>query len=63
MLKHLRAHRDLRDIPVIMCTKSFEVQDITRAASYNVSDYVTKPFDCAELMERIVSALEKRTVA
>jgi CheY-like chemotaxis protein len=63
MLKHLRAHQDLRDIPVIMCTKSFEVQDITRAASYNVSDYVTKPFDCAELIERIVGALENRTVA
>ena len=63
MLKHLRADQDLRDIPVIMCTKSFEVQDITRAASYNVSDYVTKPFDCAELMERIVGALENRTVA
>ena len=53
MLKHLRADQDLRDIPVIMCTKSFEVQDITRAASYNVSDYVTKPFSNSVLVARI----------
>ena len=57
MLEHLRIHPDSREIPVIMCTMRFGAQDIAKASSYNISDYVTKPFDYTELMERIASAL------
>ena len=63
MLRHLRQHPELKDIPVIMCSVSCEVQDITTASSYNISDYVTKPFDCMELIEKTFSILETRDIS
>jgi DNA-binding response OmpR family regulator len=60
MLKQLREHPNLRDIPVIMCTMSDKVQDITMASSNNICDYLTKPFDFADLTEKIAAALESR---
>ena len=58
MLEHLRKDPDLKSIPVIMCTALCEAQDIAAATSYGISDYVTKPFDYADLIEKITSALE-----
>ena len=60
MLEHLRRHPDLKDLPVIMCTALCEPRDITRASSHGIADYVTKPFDCTELIEKISNALENR---
>ena len=59
MIKRLRGNLKLKDIPVIMCTISNKVQDITTSASYNISGYVTKPFDYTELIETIVNALKE----
>jgi len=58
MLKHLRGQKKLRDIPVIMCTVSDEVEDITVASSYNICDYITKPFYCGDLVDKIMTALK-----
>ncbi len=58
MLKHLRGNSDLKDIPVIMVTVICEPKDIATASSYGIADYVTKPFDFTELMEKIAKALE-----
>jgi two-component system alkaline phosphatase synthesis response regulator PhoP len=58
MLKCLREHPDLKDIPVIIVTVICEPQDIATASSYGIADYVTKPFDFTELMEKIANALE-----
>ncbi|MHC4431144.1 MAG: response regulator [Planctomycetota bacterium] len=60
MLRDLRKTPNLKDTAVIMCTKSGEIQDVTRAMSFNVSGYVTKPFDYTELRGRILEALEDR---
>jgi DNA-binding response OmpR family regulator len=60
MLKHLREHPKLKDIPVIMCTMSDKVQDITMASSNNICDYLTKPFDFMDLTEKISAALKSR---
>jgi len=57
MLERLRKHPDLKDIPVIMVTALYEPRDIAEASSYGVVDYVTKPFDFTELMEKIATAL------
>ena len=57
MLRHLRTNSTLKKIPVIMCTASDNLQDITQASSKNICDYVTKPFNCAELVEKITIAL------
>lgn len=58
MLKHLRGNSDLKDIPVIMVTVICEPKDIATASSYGIADYVTKPFDFTELMEKVANALE-----
>jgi len=58
MLKHLRGNSDLKDIPVIMVTVICEPKDIATASSYGIADYVTKPFDFTELMEKVAKALE-----
>jgi len=63
MLERLRKHPDLRDIPVIMVTALCDVQDIATASSYGVADYVAKPFDFTQLMEKIANTLENRKTA
>ena len=60
MLERLRKHPDLKDIPVIMVTALCESQDIATASSFGIADYVAKPFDFTELMEKIANALENR---
>lgn len=60
MLKHLRGNSDLKDIPVIMVTVICEPKDIATASSYGIADYVTKPFDFAELMEKVAKVLEHK---
>lgn len=60
MLERLRKNPDLKDIPVIMCTALCEAQDIAVANSYGISDYVTKPFDYADLIDKIANALENK---
>jgi two-component system alkaline phosphatase synthesis response regulator PhoP len=63
MLEHLRNNPELKNIPVIMLTALCEPQDVASASAYGISDYVTKPFDFAELLEKIKSALPDRDFA
>ncbi len=60
MLERLRNHPDLKDIPVIMVTALCEAQDIAKASSLGVFDYVAKPFNFPQLMEKIEKAIEAR---
>lgn len=62
MLGRLREHPDLKEMPVIVVTVMCEPQDITTALSYGISDYVTKPFDFADLMEKITNALKNKNI-
>ena len=62
MLERLRRNPGTRDIPVIMCTVCSDIQDIATASSYNISDYITKPFDCTELVERIESVMARTSL-
>ena len=59
MLKQLRAKPELKHIPVIMVTAISEPQDIAAASAHGISDYVTKPFDFSELMEKVQHALKE----
>lgn len=52
-LECLRRDPKLSDVPVVMVTRSSQPADISKAASYNVVDYVTKPFNIGELVVRI----------
>ena len=60
MLERLRKHPDLKDIPVIMVTALCDVENIATASSYNVADYIAKPFDYTDLMEKIANALKDK---
>lgn len=60
MLEQLRKNPDLKNIPVIMCTALCEAENIARASSYGILDYVTKPFDFADLMEKIENILKNK---
>ena len=62
MLERLREHPDLKEIPVIVVTVMCEPQDIAIASSYGISDYVTKPFDLVDLMEKITNALKDKNI-
>ena len=60
VLKCLRKHPALKNTPVIMVTASCEMQDIAVASSYGISDYIAKPFDFTDLVEKIQNALKHR---
>jgi len=60
MLEQLRRDPALKDTPVIMVTAICAPEDIAKASSYGVADYVTKPFDYAELMEKIKNTLQDK---
>lgn len=53
----LKADPETRDIPVIFLTGSQATDDKIRGLELGAVDYITKPFDPAELMARVRSAL------
>ena len=63
VLDRLRNCPDLRDIPVIMCTALCEAEDIAKASSYGVADYIAKPFDFSELVEKISNVLGNKVMS
>jgi CheY-like chemotaxis protein len=56
-LEHLNKDPQLKGIPVIMVAAACEMDDIATASSFGVVDYIAKPFDFAELKEKIANAL------
>ena len=63
VLEQLSRDPDLRSIPVIMVTAACEVDDVATASSYGIVDYIAKPFDFAQLKEKIENILEGRKTA
>jgi len=60
MLERLRNNPELKDIPVIMVTAQCDVQDITKASTLGISDYIAKPFNFPQLMEKIEKTVENQ---
>lgn len=58
----LKADQSTHDIPVIFLTGSDESLDKVRGFDLGAVDYVTKPFDPAELRARVISALRTKTL-
>ena len=54
----LKKERDLSNIPVIFLTARAESGDITRGLELGAVDYITKPFNGAELRSRVQNHLE-----
>lgn len=53
VLVELRAHEQLRDLPVIILTTSQNPTDISHCQQLNVLSYLTKPVDLAELRTKL----------
>ena len=49
----LKAQESTRDIPVVFLSAKAQHSDIERGRAFGVEDYLTKPFDPAELLEVI----------
>jgi DNA-binding response OmpR family regulator len=60
MLEMLRKQPGGRDVSVIMLTARSQTQDIARANACGIDDYIVKPFDLSELLEKIESVVEHR---
>ena len=60
MLEKLRRQPDGQDVSVIMLTARSQTQDIARANACGIDDYIVKPFDLSELLEKIEGVVEHR---
>jgi DNA-binding response OmpR family regulator len=59
MLRQIRQDEKLRHTPVIMLTAVCDANDITAAGALDVTDYITKPFDFAQLLTKISRVLDE----
>ncbi len=59
LLERMNHEKNLSTVPVIMLTASGQPQDVMRATTAGITDYVTKPFDPQQLCDKI-STLMKR---
>jgi putative two-component system response regulator len=60
VLAQLRHDEATKDIPVIMLTALAQRSDVAKAVEAGVDDYVAKPFEPGDLIERIRKAIVKR---
>ena len=60
MLKELRKDERGQGISVIMLTACSQSQDVVRAKASGIDDYIIKPFNLSELLEKIENILEHK---
>ena len=54
----LKASDDTKDIPVLLLSAKAQASDVAQGMEIGADDYVTKPFDPAELLERVGDLLK-----
>jgi two-component system OmpR family response regulator len=59
VLQRLRQMDETRQTPVIMLTARSQGQDVERATTAGVTDYIVKPFDLVEVLEKIKRELSR----
>jgi len=59
LLAALRSSPDTSAMPVILLSAKAQVADVQRGLELGADDYVTKPFDPLELIERVYKVLAK----
>ncbi|WP_296492502.1 SpoIIE family protein phosphatase [Rhodoferax sp.] len=60
VLEQLKAHAQLRDIPVIMISALEEIDSVIRCVELGAEDYLSKPFNPTLLRARVGASLEKK---
>jgi CheY-like chemotaxis protein len=63
VLKIVRTHRSMTELPVIMTTALDSSQDIVAALEAGANDYVTKPLDFPVALARIQAQLQMKRLA
>jgi DNA-binding response OmpR family regulator len=58
--KRLKAHRDTRDLPVLMVTALDQPSDVERAVEAGTDDFLTKPINQVELRRRVSALIASR---
>lgn len=61
VLRELRADGRIAHLPVIVVTAIFGLSERLYATELGAADYVTKPFELDELLERVRNVLASRT--
>ncbi|HTI15272.1 MAG TPA: response regulator transcription factor [Dictyobacter sp.] len=61
VLRRLRSNPTTRNIPVLMLTAKDDVSDRILGLQTGADDYLTKPFDFYELLERIKAILRRQS--
>lgn len=56
--RQMKQDPELKDIPVIFLTAKVDVDSITQAFAIGAVDYITKPFNAAELLVRVKNHIE-----
>jgi len=62
MLEALRKNPECKGCAVIMLTARSQRQDIVQAKTCGIEDYIVKPFNLSELIEKIENVLEHHKV-
>jgi CheY-like chemotaxis protein len=60
MLEQIRADAATRDLPVVLLSAKAQSYEIDRGLEAGADDYVTKPFDPLDLVERVQAAVARR---
>jgi CheY-like chemotaxis protein len=60
LVEAMRARPELRDLPVILVSASADAESVKRAAALGVRQFLVKPVNGAELLERVRETLRGR---
>jgi len=60
-VKELRADEAISDTAVVLLSAKAQSSDVTAGIAAGADDYVTKPFDPIDLVERVSRSLERRS--
>src|SRR6187402_1789129 len=63
LLKAIKAHDELKHLPVLMVTAEARKEDIVRAAQEGAAGYIVKPFTKATLEEKVQKIMQKLAAA
>ncbi len=58
LLKYIRTHDTLKQIPFLMVTGNDDIDEMLRATEEGTSDYLVKPWNETELKQKVFSAWE-----
>jgi DNA-binding response OmpR family regulator len=60
LVEALRADPATKDIPIVLLSAKAQAADLAAGTEAGADDYVTKPFEPLELVERVNALLERR---